>query len=57
MSVVAKKRENYKPLLWNPINILLDFQIHKNYSFVKSNILFEKNNQNNIQNVLLESYI
>ena len=57
MSVAAKKRENYKPLLWNPINILLDFQIHKNYSFVKSNILFEKNNQNNIQNVLLESSI
>ena len=38
MSVVAKKRENYKPLLWNPINIYLDFQIHKNYTFVKSNI-------------------
>ena len=48
MSVIVKKRENYKPLLWNPINILLDFQIHKNYTFVKSNILFEKNNQKNI---------
>ena len=57
MSVVAKKRENYKPLLWNPINIYLDFQIHKNYTFVKSNILFEKNNQKNIKNILLESSI
>ena len=57
MSVVAKKRENYKPLLWNPINILLDFQIHKNHTFVKSNILFEKNNQKNTKIFLLESSI
>ena len=43
MSVTAKKRENYKPLLWTPINISLDFKIYQNYTFVTSNILFEKN--------------
>ena len=57
MSVTVKKRENYKPLLWTPINILLDFQIYQNYTFVTSNILFEKNDQNNIKNFTLESSI
>ena len=57
MSVTAKKRENYKPLLWTPINISLDFQIYQNYTFVTSNILFEKNDQNNIKNFTLESSI
>ena len=57
MSVTAKKRENYKPLLWTPINISLDFQIYKNHTFVTSNILFEKNDHNNIKNFTLESSI
>ena len=57
MSVTAKKRENYKPLLWTPINISLDFEIYQNYTFVTSNILFEKNDQNNIKNFTLESSI
>ena len=57
MSVTLKKRKNYKPLLWMPKNIFLDFQINEDFTFVRSDILFQKNDQNNIKDFILESSI
>ena len=44
MRSIVKKREDYKPLLWVPNNIFLDIRIFDNFSLIKSEIFFEKNN-------------
>ena len=57
MDVIAKKRKNYLPLLWMSKSVFLDFQIFENYTFVNSNLLFKKNDQNNIKDSLLDCKI
>ena len=57
MTSLIKKRKHYKPLLWIPENVYLDFVIHKNFVFVTSIILFKKNNIKDINNFQLNSTI
>ena len=57
MTSLIKKRKHYKPLLWIPKNVYLDFVIHKNFVFVTSIILFKKNNIKDINNFQLNSTI
>ena len=57
MTSLIKKRKHYKPSLWIPENVYLDFVIHKNFVFVTSIILFKKNNIKDINNFQLNSTI
>jgi hypothetical protein len=43
MKPLVKNREDYKPLLWIPKNVLLDIRIFENFSLINSEIFFEKN--------------
>ena len=44
MRSIIKKREDYEPLLWVPSNIFLDISIFNNFSLIKSEMFFKKNN-------------
>ena len=43
MKNVIKKRSDYKPLLWITKDTYLDFLIFDQYTIVKSQINFQKN--------------
>ena len=55
MKNVVKKRSDYKPLFWLTKDTFLEFLIFDQYTIVKSQITFKKNNSQNISNFNLES--
>ena len=57
MNHVIKKRFDYKPLFWLTNETFLDFLIFDDYTIVKSEIIFQKNNTKNIINYDLESHL
>ena len=57
MNQVIKKRSDYKPLFWLAKNTYLEFLIFDNYTIVKSEIIFQKNDTENIINYDLESHL
>ena len=57
MNHKIKKRSDYKPLFWLAKDTYLDFLIFNNYTIVKSEIIFQKNNTENIINYDLDSYL
>ena len=48
MKNVVKKRSDYKPLFWLTKDTYLEFLIFDKYTIVKSKIIFQKNNFQNI---------
>ena len=57
MKNVVKKRSDYKPLFWLTKDTYLEFLIFDKYTIVKSQIIFEKNNFQNISHYNLESHL
>ena len=57
MKNVVKKRSDYKPLFWLTKDTFLEFIIFEKYTIVKSQIIFQKNNSQNINNYNLESHL
>ena len=57
MNHVIKKRFDYKPLFWITKETFLEFLIFDNYTIVKSEIIFQKNNTENIINYNLDSHL
>ncbi len=57
MKNIVKKRSDYKPLFWLTKDTFLDFLIFDQYTIVKSQITFEKNNSENINNYDLDSHL
>ncbi len=55
MKNVVKKRSEYKPLFWLTKDTHLEFLIFDEYTTVKSQIIFKKNNLQNIFDYNLES--
>ena len=55
MENVIKKRSDYKPLFWLTKETFLEFLIFNQYTIVKSEIIFQKNNFQNINYYNLES--
>ena len=57
MKNVVKKRSDYKPLFWLTKDTYLEFLIFDKYTIVKSQIIFQKNNFQNISDYNLESHL
>ncbi len=57
MNYLIKKRSDYKPLFWLTKDTYLEFLIFDNYTIVKSEIIFQKNNTENIINYDLDSHL
>ena len=57
MKNVVKKRSDYKPLFWLTKDTYLEFLIFDKYTIVKSKIIFQKNNFQNIIDYNLESHL
>lgn len=57
MKHLIKKRSDYKPLFWLTKNTFLEFLIFDKFTIVKSQIIFEKNNNHNISNFNLKSHL
>ncbi len=57
MKNVIKKRSDYKPLLWLTKNTFLEFLIFDKFTIVKSQIIFQKNNSQNISHINLKSHL
>ncbi len=57
MKNIVKKRSDYKPLFWLTKDTFLEFLIFDKYTIVKSQIIFQKNNSQNINNYNLESHL
>ena len=57
MKNVVKKRSDYKPLFWLTKDTYLEFLIFDKYTIVKSKIIFQKNNFQNIFDYNLESHL
>ena len=57
MKHLIKKRSDYKPLFWLTKNTFLEFLIFDKYTIVKSQIIFEKNNTENISHFNLKSHL
>ena len=57
MKNVVKKRSDYKPLFWLTKDTYLEFLIFDKYTIVKSQIIFQKNNSQNISDYNLESHL
>ena len=55
MKNIIKKRSDYKPLFWLTKETFLEFLIFNQYTIVKSEIIFQKNNFQNINYYNLES--
>ena len=57
MKTLVKKRENYKPLFWIPKKTFLDISVYEDFTIVKSEILFNKNEFSIIEKYNLKSAI
>ena len=57
MKYVIKKRSDYKPLYWLAKNTFLNFFIFDKYTIIKSQIIFQKNNTQNISHYNLKSHL
>ena len=57
MKHLIKKRSDYKPLYWLTKKTFLEFLIFDKYTIVKSQIIFEKNNTENISRFNLKSHL
>ena len=57
MNQIIKKRSDYKPLFWLTKDTFLEFLIFDQYTIVKSKIIFQKNNHENIINYNLDSHL
>ena len=57
MKNLVKKRSDYKPLFWLTKDTYLKFLIFDQYTIVKSQIIFQKNNFQNINDYNLESHL
>ncbi len=57
MKHLIKKRSDYKPLFWLTKNTFLEFLIFDKHTIVKSQIIFQKNNIQNISNFNLKSHL
>ena len=57
MKQIIKKRSDYKPLFWLTKNTFLEFLIFDKFTIVKSQIIFEKNNNHNISHFNLKSHL
>ncbi len=57
MEKLIKKRTEYKPLFWLTRETFLDFLIFDDYTLVKSQIIFQKNNSQNLRDYNLDSHL
>ncbi|MDC0227800.1 aminopeptidase N, partial [Alphaproteobacteria bacterium] len=57
MKTLVKKREDYKPLFWVPKKTFLDIYVQEDFTIVKSEVLFNKNQFSIIEKYNLESVI
>ena len=57
MKNIVKKRSDYKPLFWLTKDTFLDFLIFDQYTIVKSQINFQKNDFHNISDFNLDSHL
>ena len=57
MKTLVKKREDYKPLFWIPKKTFLDIYVYEDFTIVKSEILFNKNEFSIIEKYNLENVI
>ncbi len=57
MKNVVKKRSDYKPLFWLTKDTYLEFLIFDKFTIVNSQIIFQKNNFQNISDYDLESHL
>ena len=57
MKTLVKKREDYKPLFWVPKKTFLDIYVQEDFTTVKSEVLFNKNEFSIIKRYNLESVI